>query len=209
EEARLAYLQAEVTRQRELGNNDLAGEIEIMTTDFTLARDGTRVARYPTRLGNIITEYEEYATRKYDADGVFYWSRVWWKMPKEVREALDDSQAMVDGALYVAALLYVPPFICLAYAAIDRTLAPGLIRAATAGQLVLGAVASAVVGFGLYRLSLPAHRQFGERVKAMFDCFLADVDVHPVIDVIADKTGEHRIKGEPTSARYRIAWRYL
>lgn len=93
------------------------------------------MAKYPTRLGNIITEFEEYSTRKYEADGVFYWSRVWWKLPKEVRESLDDMQAMVDGALYVAALLYAMALLCLLYAIVDEFLAPDLIRTAVERQV--------------------------------------------------------------------------
>jgi len=136
---------------------------------YPLAPNGRRTARFPTLLGNIITEFEEYPTRKYDADGVFYWPRVWWKLPKEVREALDDTQAMVDGALYVSAILYALAPLCLVYALASRAFTPPLVRNATAGELVLLAVAGPICGYALYRLSLPAHRQFGEQVKAMFD----------------------------------------
>jgi hypothetical protein len=206
---RLRRLQSEIARYRSLGRHDLATEVEILTTDFPLTSDGGRVAKYPTRLGNIITEYEEYPTRKYEADGVFYWSRVWWKMPKEVRDSLDDMQAMVDGALYLSALLYLIAPLCILYAIIDTYLAPDLIRAVSGLRLVLLAALSVTAGYAFYRLSLPAHRQFGEQVKAMFDCFLAEVNVQPVIDVIARKTGEYRVKGESPSVAYRIAWRYL
>jgi hypothetical protein len=207
--ARLQWLLDRVDVLRARGQTQGAIETEIQTADYPLAPNGRRTARFPTLLGNIITEFEEYPTRKYDADGVFYWPRVWWKLPKEVREALDDTQAMVDGALYVSAILYALAPLCLVYALASRAFTPPLVRNATAGELVLLAVAGPICGYALYRLSLPAHRQFGEQVKAMFDCFLPEVDVRPVVDIVARRTGEYRVKGEPPSAAFRIAWRYL
>jgi hypothetical protein len=207
--AHLDRLKAGVTRHRNAGQLQRADELELLTTDFPLTVGGTRQARYPTRLGNLITEFEEYPTRKYDADGVFYWPRIWWKLPKEVREALDDMQAMVDGAVYVSALLYLVAPLCVVYALVDAWLDPGFIRVATGWHLLLLAPVSVVAGYVLYRLSLPAHRQFGEQIKAMFDDFLVDVDVRPVLDVIVQKTGEHRVRAEPRASGYRIAWRYL
>ena len=207
--SRLQQLLSHVDVLRAHGHARAAIEIEIQTADYPLTPNGRRAAAFPTLLGNIITEFEEYPTRKYDADGVFYWPRVWWKLPKEVREALDDTQAMVDGSLYVAAILYALGPLCLFYAVASRAFTPPLIRNATAGELVLLALAGPIAGYLLYRLSLPAHRQFGEQVKAMFDCFLPEVNVRPVVEIVAVKTGEHRVKGEPSAAAFRIAWRYL
>lgn len=186
----------------------LANEYEIELYQYPLSESGVPHAVYPTRLGNILTEYETYSDRKYDMDGVFYWPRIWIILDKDTRSELDEQQSVVDGAVYIAFVLYLAGVLSLLYAlaaAAGVVLAYGL----SVGVLLLLAPLCWLLGYSCYRLSLAAHAQFGTLVKAMFDRYHSEVNVQPVLEIIADATGEEKVRKLRGPEAYRVAWRYL
>lgn len=71
--------------------------------EFPTAPDRTPIATRPTRLGNLIASYEEYPFRRYGMDAVFYWPRLWLKLPKDVRNEVERTWAVADGLIHLAA----------------------------------------------------------------------------------------------------------
>jgi hypothetical protein len=164
---------------------------------------------YPTRLGNLITEYETYPDIKYGMDGVFYWYRIALYLDKDLRTELDEQQSVVDGFLYLSFVLYVTCGIFILYAFLNYFTNFGLTAQLTGSTLLVVAAASGLLGYILYRLSLPSHAQYGQLFKATFDCFYGKYDPKTALEIIAKATGEDWIRHESGPSAYRIVWRYL
>src|SRR5258706_14345512 len=60
--------------------------------NVTINEANDYVAKYPSRLGNLLTAFELYSKRTYGIDSIFYWSRIWLKIDKDTREEIDGSQ---------------------------------------------------------------------------------------------------------------------
>jgi hypothetical protein len=75
------------------------------------------------------------------------------------------------------------------------------------------ALAAALSGYGLYRLSLHLHAQFGETFKAVFDLHRKNLPVEEtfsdILDEIVNLTGQPGIKAASPRQQYRAIWRYL
>jgi flagellar biosynthesis regulator FlaF len=65
------------------------------------------------RLGNLITAFESYSNTRYGIDGVFYWNRIWLKLEKDVRDDIDNHQAMADSTVYASFILFINALLCL------------------------------------------------------------------------------------------------
>lgn len=188
-------------------------EAELDRLEFPLGSDGAaedpppRVVVAPTRLGNLLAGYESYPLWKYGLDGPFYWPWLFVGLPKDLRDELDERQAAVDGAVYVAFALGCGAVLLAAYAVHDLVSdhAP-LAGLAPTAKLVL-ALAALAAGYLVYRTSLQAHAQFGALFCAVFDRFHRDIDVGPALRCAAE------IRREPDlswgSERYRNAARFL
>jgi hypothetical protein len=138
-------------------------------------------APYPTRLGNLIAAYESRPVWKYGMDPSVYWPWLWVGLAKDLRDELDERQAMVDGAVYTSFALAVGALLLLAYTVHDAVGSGAtLVSLPSLGKLALagGALAAAYL---VYRASLRAHGQFGELFCAVFNRFHHEVDVAPAL----------------------------
>lgn len=185
-------------------------EADIEIFQFPLDPDtGMPGPKYPTRLGNLITEFETYPDVKYGTDGVFYWYRIWLKVPKDLRDEIDERQATVDGAIYISAILYLAGFLSMLYGAAEIFFYIDWIPMVSPLTYLYVVPAFWLLAYGLYRLSLHAQQQFGEFFKAIFDQFYTEFDPEPVLNMIADETGQSWVRYIRGAARYKVAWRYL
>ena len=188
-------------------------ERAVQASRFPLDPKGRRYAPMPTRLGNLIYEYEMYPANKYGLDSVFFFYRLWLMVDNDMREEVDAKQAVVDGATYVA-------FACSLGALIGATVL--LVRLALslpggplsfdpaaialdAALVVLLLVAARLV----YRLSIHGHVQFGEIYKALFDQHWHRLDLDPTLELIEQRTGRPSPPKTEPLERARTAWRYL
>ena len=133
-----------------------------------------RHATRPTLLGNILEGYEQYPQNCYGMDAVFYWSRLWLVIDKDLKEDISKSWSVADGLLSLSAVSYLAGLLWLvAYtgAEIDL-LGPNWFPLGDNFNQTLTAVAGwFLLGYALYRLSLPFHRQNGEVFKSLFDLY--------------------------------------
>ena len=213
EQNRLTALRRKYAAAAESNNVQLRTELALQMAAFPLATNeeirGEREAVYPTRLGNLIAEYEEYPTIKYGVDGAFYWYRIWLNLGKDIKNELDERQAFVDGVIYLSFVFYLSAAFAFLYAMLELFVGLSLMPP-TSWQLYLPLTpVLAITGYALYWLSLPAQNQYGKHFKAMFDCHYSTFDPKPVLKIIADATGNPTIALEEGPDAYRIAWRYL
>lgn len=202
---RLAWLRHRSTR------GDREADIDLL--DFPFAATGAcdapphAYAPYPTRLGNLIEAYESRPVWKYGMDASVYWPWLWVGLPKDLRDELDERQAMVDGAVYTSFVLAIGAVLLLAYTIHDAVHAgSALIALPSAGKMGLagGALAAAYL---IYRLSLRAHGQFGELFCAVFNRFHDEIEVAPALAAAAAILRQPDLSAGPE--RYRNAARFL
>jgi len=187
---------------------------------YPIDKHSTPYVAHPTRLGNIIESFETYPKVKYALDGVFYWYRLWVVLDKDLREEIDSSQAVVDSTVYISFVLYVSAVVMLVYAGI-RTIALldwpylhwlsaiELPYVPAARVLCFMAAACLVIGFALYRLSLPAHAQFGELFKSVFDQYRSKLAFDDVLKEVAYIVRDRSLRFKSQQEKNQIVWRYL
>jgi hypothetical protein len=174
ESARLQSIVSKSSSAQQAGQSAL--ELDLQTLSFPLGANGEPEARYPTRLGNLITAFEEYPLRKYGLDGTFVWPRLLVSIDKDLRSELDDQQAVADSALYVTAALVVVSICCIVYAFLAATYPSGLPALPSSETLAAVSAASAALAYGLYRLSLFRQAQYGDMFAATFDQHRSKID---------------------------------
>lgn len=227
EQARIDRLIANTSSVNEL----ISGEAYFDLRNVPMNEANDYVAKYPSRLGNLLTAFELYSKRTYGVDSIFYWSRIWLKIDKDTREEIDGSQALADSTTYSSFSLYFSAFAWLLYAvlrvighfairmfpslgvelsswigSIDRSL-PHKLAACLVSVVFLTA------GFMVYRTSLYLHGQFGELFKSIFDVHASEIDVSDVINqvsLISEKSPVVCLnKTLPRKDQFEIAARYL
>ena len=185
-------------------------EASVELRRFPIDRESEeRRAECPTRLGNLIMAYEGYSNLVYGMDAVFYWPRIWVVLDKDLREEIDNQQALADSATYVAAALVACGVLALLYAGVGllpNTQLEWMPYPRAAGLLSAAGIGSAWV---FYRLSLHAHAQFGELFKAVFDMYRCKISVDDVVREVAEIAGQPSLAQLPAKDQFEIAWRYL
>jgi hypothetical protein len=187
---------------------------------YPIDKHSTAYVQHPTRLGNIIETFETYPNIKYGLDGVFYWYRLWVVLDKDLREEIDSSQAVVDSTVYISFVLYVSAVVMLVYAGIRATAhlnwpymhwlsAIELPNVLAASVLCGMAAACLVIGFAVYRLSLPAHAKFGELFKSVFDQYRSKLVFDDVLKEVACIMGDQSLRFKSQREKNQIVWRYL
>jgi len=176
-------------------------EAQFDLRQFPQDEDFEHYVGFPSRLGNIIEAFENYSSRSYGMDAVFYWPRLWLKLDKETREEVDNQQAVADSALYCSLALYLSGLLWLVY---DISFAVNSLAVKLAPARVFNGFrvtlfdylpdmwlswllfpAFMVCGYGVYRASLRLHSQFGETFKAVFDVFAKEIDISEPLNQIA------------------------
>lgn len=192
--------------------------------NFAMNSEGDYHAIYPTRLGNLISAYEDYSTRAYGMDTMFYWPRIWLKLDKDLREEIDNRQALVDSTVYVSFACFVNGFLWAIYGGLGAmnaliiscygsaifTLSHTLFEHLPRWWLSwLFATLFVLTGFLLYRISLPLHAQFGEIFKSVFDIFHDQINVTGVVGDVAEYANDYSILAKPRKRRMEVAFGYL
>lgn len=209
EEKRLQRLWEKLDKAKK--NNDRAQELEISVEirKFPINIYGEYHVLFPTRLGNLITAFEEYSNRIYGLDSVFYWPRIWLKLEKHIQEDVDNQQAMTDSAIYVTVSLYISGVISILYALIQLFNTNWLPNLPDEAALLIMAFCCFLIGYIIYRFSLHLFAQFGETFKSVFDLHHEDVLFEKVVQDIADITMNPDLLTAPDKLKYKIVWRYL
>ena len=152
--------------------------------DFSLevAKGGTPQYRVDsrTRLGCIIDGYTSYPETRYGVDGSFYWERINYLFPAEVRKGLDSVEAEAQGMVLSAAACWLTS--ALSISAIVLSGVAGLlpiwiprmtVPIYTDLAFLLVASAAGLLLFNL--LAREAHRDFGRKFTAAFDVWSAEI----------------------------------
>jgi hypothetical protein len=192
--------------------------------NFMMNEKGEFEVQRPTRLGNLIKAYEEYPHRVYRMDAVFYWPRLWLRLPKDTREELDSQQAVVDSTVYTSFALFCNAFLWLVYAILssvqtlfinnsETRLPPTRVTVfeylpnwLVSWLLFLGLT---VLGYWVYRISIHLHSTYGDQFKSLFDNYQKDVDVIPIIKDVSDLTGFSWVLNFNRRDQLEVARNYL
>ena len=120
EEIRLERLKKRIQKFKE---SDVTKYLEasVELRRFPMEEDGKYYVQSPTRIGNLIAAYESYPKRTYGMDSVFYWYRIWLTLDKDLREEIDNQQALADSTIYVIAALNVCGLLCIIYALLQMS----------------------------------------------------------------------------------------
>jgi hypothetical protein len=178
--------------------------------DFPLNRQTAMFAApYPTRLGNLIAAYEQYPDLKYKLDSVFFWPRMWVSIDKDLRDDIDNQQALVDGALYVVAALALGATIFPVYGIVDLIWPTVLMYGQRPWMDMIAAVTCALTSRAIYMASLYTHSKFGSLFKATFDQYQTKIDLTGVVDFVATAAGNPALLNSSFLERNRAAYRFL
>ena len=228
EQRRLRRLEEGAERARASGDRQRYLEACSDIARFPLGPDGARYAAMPTRLGNLMYEYELYPSCKYGLDSVFFFYRIWVSIDKDLRDEIDRKQASVDGAVYLSFVLALAALWFLVWFGIDLA-ADGYGRSArhlspwfsgvldgiefawalpTWVNLALSGICL-VLAYGVYRLSLYAHAQYGEFYKALFDQHRSRLQHQDVLEYLAQATGDRSLDTADFKQANIAVWRYL
>lgn len=200
-----------IVRESQATDRDQYLEASVELRHFPLDDDGAYTAYAPTRIGNLILSYEQYPSRAYGMDSVFYWPRIWLKLEDSQRREIDDQQAIADSAVYSTAALWFDGTVLLLLA--SYTLAGGHMPDLLPGTSTLAFLSAGcfLTGHFLYRIALQTQAGFGETFKAAFDGYRGSIDAD--VAAILDEIKEQWPAAVPEDARrrqhYHIAWRYL
>lgn len=142
---------------------------------YPLDDGGEPHAPYPTLLGNILAGYEDYPDNRYGMDSVFFWPRLWLLVEKEKKEEIDSTWSVADGLLSLSAAAIIGGVAWILDAALH-----GLEIICDENKYVpwhspdfaaLAGIGWLVLGYLVYRVSLPYHRANGEMFKSLFDLY--------------------------------------
>jgi hypothetical protein len=174
-------------------------ELDLLAAAFPLDREnGTPMALYPTRLGNLFASYETYPTVKYGIDGVFFWPRLLVVMDKDLRAEVDSAQAMADGALNSAFAFAVASPVAMLNAHLTQN-----------GAWVVLALSSVLLCFLFYLSALPQYAQFGVLFCAVFDQYRDRLDFGSLVEDLDRHMADVRAAARPQREVHRAAWRFL
>lgn len=184
-------------------------EASVEVRRFPLDSKGEREVQRPSRLGNLIKAFETHPDRIYGMDAAFYWYRIWIILDKELREELDNRQAVADSAIYTSCAFYVNAFLWMIYAflsSIGLLLVKNPFRASSSWLL---AFIFLWVGYRVYRMSIYPQTQYGEVFKSIFDIYEDKIDVRKTLLEAATLTSDSTMMYLDRKQKLRIAWRYL
>ena len=119
----------------------------------------------PTRLGNVIAEYETYSEKQYGMHMMVFWQHLWFILPKELKKDLDLQGAKVDFLVYLS-------FIFLIYIFIGGF---GFFVQQKLLIAIISILVSLFLCFFFYRISIQAHKSYGRYIKAIFDIYRVDL----------------------------------
>jgi len=134
-------------------------------------RDQVPYASRPTWLGNILAGYEQYPFDRYGMSSIFYFTRIWMEVEKDKKGVIDNTWSIADGFLSLSAVAMAGGMLWLAAAILNGFDFIDRVPLGDWDVAMLGSAGWLVLGYCLYRISLPFHRQNGEVFKSIFDLY--------------------------------------
>ncbi|OLE53813.1 MAG: hypothetical protein AUG51_11020 [Acidobacteria bacterium 13_1_20CM_3_53_8] len=190
--------------------------------------DDDYVVKFPTQLGNLMNAYEDHSWRVYGMDSVFYWYRIWLKVDKDLREELDDRQALVDSTVYTSFALYFTAFVWLISALFTylhlfiKNYLPSVESYLPAARVTIYQhlprlsnlwllfALFLILGYAVYRLSIRLSAQYGEHFKSLFDVYWKEINVDDTVDKVVAATCKAPLERElKRDEKFKIAYYYL
>ncbi len=172
---------------------------------FPIGLDGKPSVQRPTLLGNVMAAYEYYPLSRYGMDSIFYWYRLWFKLPESIRKVYNLVSAEAQWLIYTSLALCISAIVYFAYFSLTL-----LARYFTLPFLSEGGFDSALIwpsgllvllsltgSFLTYRLSIVAHRRVGEYFKSIFDDFRGELKVPSAFEAASERS------------MFQDAWAYL
>lgn len=209
EEKRLERLQKAYKKALKEGNEEKYIELSVERRKFPINELGEYYAACPTRFGNLILSYEDYPNRIYGMDSPFYWPRIWLLLEKDLRDEVDESQALTDSAIYSTVALYVCGLLCLIYY-ILQLLNVKWIDYLPKKEILFGLFVGCIgIGYSIYRISLHLFAQFGEIFKSVFDIHHKLVSFDDILVKIAEISRKPNLVNFTAKQKNKIIWRYL
>jgi len=134
-------------------NKDRNKEVEISVElrRFPIDSTGRMVATMPTRIGNLLSSFEQYPLRVYRMDSIFYWYRIWVIINDDLREHIDNQQAIVDSTVYISTSLVIVAINSVCYLLIQPL---NVIELPSQIVLLAIAVLAFLLSYIIYRTSL-------------------------------------------------------
>jgi len=179
-------VEVKMARQKELDQQDPEyKECWYLLRQFPVDANGDPTALQPSRIGNVISAYEQYPKVRYGMDSVFYWPRLWLLIDKDVREEIDSPWAAVDSILYagfgaaVVGVLYA--ILAVSFGLGIAAGLPGFSSVAAVGLLIAGLVLVYVFLLCI-QLSVPGLVANGENFKSVFDLYRSKLTLSAASD---------------------------
>jgi len=182
-------------------------EASVEKRRFPLDANGQPEARFPTRLGNLIYSYELYPSTRYGVNAIFHWYRIWLSLDKDLREELDNRQALADSSVYASVALSISGLLWAVYWVLAKLNYP--IRHASTDYALLLALAFVILSYVMYRAALYPQAQYGESFKSVFDTFEKQINVTRVVERVAGITYSPEILNQDRRKQLQTTWRYL
>jgi hypothetical protein len=185
---------------------------------FPVDDENRPTAMRPTRMGNVLAAYEDYPSRRYGMDSVFYWYRLWLLVDKDTREEIDSSWVEGDAMLYMA---FASAWLVATYAfvALVNYVLPGypsrwplnsvfstfyqsIWPFSSVGTLspLVGATFLLLVSMICVRISTPLMVRNGENYKSLFDVYRSR------LRVLEEGSASEHERWERLSDRLQYAW---
>lgn len=211
EQQRLVLYTRRADQAKARGDEAERLEYRIRVAQFPMNNNGEYEAWYPTRMGNILAGFEQYPQLKYGLDGVFFWYRIWVAIDKDLREDLDNAQALVDGSLYAVTAFCVAASMNMLYAASIFFRTPLIALPTAAGYVTFLVLSGAclIISMILYRCCLHAQSQYGELFKSVFDQHRSRLEISGLLNDLEAHHEDLSFYGRSERERNRAAWRFL
>ncbi|MBV8914761.1 MAG: hypothetical protein JOZ05_17180, partial [Acetobacteraceae bacterium] len=128
---------------------------------------------------------------------------------KELREEIDNQQALADSGVYISFALGITAVILASYAVANGVFHSRMAGVPAPAGLLALASGCACTSYGIYRLSLFAHGQFGELFKAIFDQHRDKIAIDDIVAKVGSLSGDAEASKRSEAERYAMVSRYL
>jgi hypothetical protein len=203
-------------------------EASVGKRSYPIEKDnGDRIASSPTRLGNTIDAFETYSETRYGLEAVFYWPRIWINLSKDLREEIDNQQAMADSAVYSTFALACASILWVLYGLFEILERPVAIFLYKFGILheplgigIFGylpgffpcfmiGLGSLLLSYVVYRLAVFINEQFGAVFMAVIDGHFDKVHEYVKVDKIVEKVSDITKNHAKDEEKLEVVRRYL
>lgn len=167
----LEKLSATELEELSLNISELSSKVREFPPDQSKRNFTRRYPVLPTRLGNVLCEYENYSLNRYGIHMMVFWNHLGQLLPRETKEELKLKGAIADVCVYLCfvSFLYIilgPAALLLqteSWVMIWNHLIPV--------KSFLSLLVSILIFKFLYELSITQHKSYGRFIKSIFDLY--------------------------------------